>query len=47
MINPMMVMTTRISTSVKPACEFRRRRLAEPKTLRPTSSLSLNIQPMI
>src|SRR3979411_2217629 len=33
MINPMMVMTTRISTSVKPACDFRRRRLADPKNV--------------
>src|SRR5947208_3062936 len=48
MINPMMVMTTRISTSVKPACDFRdRRRLAELRMFRPTSAISLKFQPMI
>src|ERR1700736_3115289 len=44
MISPMMVMTTRISTSVKPACRRRdrRRRVAEVRTVRPTSVVSSN-----
>jgi len=42
MISPMIVITTKISTSVKPACDLRRRLAALPVKFRRTKYLLKN-----